>query len=236
MVTHKSSLERIRIAETVEKRLDPAMGVLGIIFALVVVAEAFVRPRGTMGSAVTITGWVLWAVFVAEFVARLVIAPSKTKFLKKNWWQAVFLAFPFLRLLRVMRAARFARAGRLVSSSLRAGRTAAGTLTGRIGWLLGVTVIVVMSAGQFLFEFGGYDSYGDALFASAMAAITGQVLAVETTVARILSVAMALYSVVVFASLAAALGAFFMHGDRQDDAGGDGPPDRAAAEPPTTSG
>lgn len=216
MVARKSSSERVRIADAVEQRLDPAMGVLGVIFALVVIAEAFVRPQGTLGSSLTIAGWVLWAVFVTEFLARMVIAPSKTKFLKKNWWQAVFLAFPFLRLLRVMRAARFARAGRLVSSSLRAGRTAAGTLTGRIGWLLGITVIVVMSAGQFLFEFGGYDSYGEALFDSAMAAITGRSPDVETTVSRILAVVLALYSVVVFASLAAALGAYFMRGDRED--------------------
>lgn len=231
MVTDKSSLERIRIAETIEKRLDPAMGILGIIFALVVIAEAFVRPQETMGSSLAIAGWVLWGVFVTEFVARLVIAPSKTEFLKKNWWQAVFLAFPFLRLLRVMRAARFARAGRLVSSSLRAGRTAASTLTGRIGWLFGITVIVVMAAGQFLFEFGGYDSYDDALFASAMAAITGHALESETTVSRILAVALAVYSVVVFASLAAALGAFFMHGDRLDDGAVTELSDQAAGGP-----
>lgn len=222
MVSQKSSSERVRIADGVERRLDPAMGVLGIIFALVVIAEAFVRPGGTLGSSLTIAGWVLWSVFVIEFVARIVIAPSKTAFLKKNWWQAVFLAFPFLRLLRVMRAARFARAGRLASSSLRAGRTATGTLTGRIGWLLGITAIVVMSAGQFLYEFGGYDSYGEALFDSAMAAITGRAPDVETTVSRILAVALALYSVVVFASLAAALGAYFMRGDREQIRG-DGP-------------
>lgn len=68
------------------------------------------------------------------------IAPSKGRFLKTNWWQAVFLAFPFLRIFRVLRAARLARAGRLVSSSLRAGRTAAGALTSRIGWLVGLTL------------------------------------------------------------------------------------------------
>lgn len=211
MISDRTPSQRLHIAETVERRLDPAMGVLGIIFALVVVAEAFVRPQGPLGTAVTVTGWVLWAIFVTEFLARLVIAPSKTQFLKKNWWQAVFLAFPFLRIFRVFRAARIARAGRLVSSSLRAGRTAAGTLTGRVGWLLGVTVIVVLAAGQFLFEFGGYDSYGEALYDSAMAAITGQGLEGDTSLSRILGVALALYSVVVFASLAAALGAFFMH-------------------------
>ena len=214
--------QRARLAEAVERRLDPAMGMLGIIFALVVVAEAFVRPAGTLGTAVRAVGWALWAVFVTEFLARFVIAPSKAGFLKKNWWQAVFLAFPFLRLFRVLRAARIARAGRLVSGSLRAGRTAAGALTGRIGWVLGVTAVVVLAASQVLFEFGGYDSYADALFETAMAAVTGEALSADSALGRIFSVALALYSVAVFASLAAAVGAFFLEG-KKGTANRDGP-------------
>src|SRR5687767_8214907 len=125
MKSSRSAADRVRIAEEVERRLDPLMGMLGIIFALVVVAEAFVRPRGGLGTVVTAASWGLWAVFVIEFASRLAIAPSKSRFLKKNWWQAIFLAFPFLRLLRVLRVARLARAGRLVSSTVRAGRSAA---------------------------------------------------------------------------------------------------------------
>lgn len=222
MAVAKSDSERLQLAEAVEQRLDPAMGVLGIIFALIVVAEAFVQPRGALGAAVSVAGWVLWAVFVTEFIARLVIAPSKGRFLKKNWWQAIFLAFPFLRILRVFRAARIARAGRVVSSSLRAGRSAAGALTGRIGWLAGVTVIVVLAAGQLLFEFGGYNSYPEALYDSAMAAISGQGLQEESGMSKVLSIALALYSVAVFASLAGALGAYFLRDDKRATGNGSG--------------
>ena len=222
MISGKSAAERISIAEAVERRLDPAMGMLGIVFALLVLAEAFVKPQGPLGLAVSFAGWALWGVFVTEFLARMVIAPSTWRFLKKNWWQAVFLAFPFLRILRVLRAARVARAGRLLSSSLRAGRSAAGTLTSRVGWLMGMTLIVVLTAGQLLFEFGGYHSYGDALFHAAMGAVTGEAVAGKTSVARMVSVVLAVYSVVVFASLAAALGAYFLH--EQRDMTGQSPP------------
>jgi voltage-gated potassium channel len=217
MKSSRSAEDRVHIAEEVERRLDPVMGMLGIIFALVVVAEAFVRPQGAVGTAVTVASWGLWAVFVIEFASRMAIAPSKSRFLKKNWWQAIFLAFPFLRLLRVLRVARLARAGRLVSSSLRAGRSAAGALTGRIGWLVGFTVVVVLSTAQGLFEFGGYDSYADALFDAAMASITGQGVQGDSAVSRVLSIVLALYSVAVFASLAAALGAYFMRPDEVDN-------------------
>lgn len=213
----RSFAERESLAEWLGFRLDPVMGVLGIIFALLVLAEAFVSPRGPVGASMLIAGWVLWGVFVAEFLARLIIAPSKTAFLKKNWWQAVFLIFPFLRLFRLLRIARVARAGRLVSSSIRASRSASMALTGRIGWLAGVTVIVVLSSGQLLFEFGGYESYAEALYQSALAAVTGQPLTGEAVAVRLLTLGLAVYSVVVFAALAAILGAFFLGEDKDAD-------------------
>lgn len=202
--------EREALAEVVGFRLDPVMGILGLIFALLVLAEAFVSPRGPLGVAMLVTGWVLWGIFVAEFLARLMIAPSKKRFLKKNWWQGVFLIFPFLRLFRLLRFARVARAGRLVSSSVRFTRSASTALTGRIGWLVGITVIVVLSSGQMLFEFGGYDSYPEALYRSALAAVTGQPLTGDSVAVRLLTLGLAVYSVVVFAALAAILGAFFV--------------------------
>lgn len=205
-----SFFEREALAESVGFRLDPVMGVLGVIFALLVVAEAFVAPQGPLGTILLVSGWVLWAIFVVEFLARLAISPSKAAFLKRNWWQAVFLIFPFLRLFRLLRFARVARAGRLVSSSVRASRSASMALTGRVGWLLGITVIVVLSSGQALFEFGGYESYPEALYGSALAAVTGQPLVGDTLAVRLLTLGLAVYSVVVFAALAAILGAFFV--------------------------
>lgn len=216
-MSNRSFTEREALAEWLGFRLDPVMGVLGIIFALLVLAEAFVSPRGPVGASMLIAGWVLWGVFVAEFLARLMIAPSKTAFLKKNWWQAVFLIFPFLRLFRLLRFARVARAGRLVSSSIRASRSASMALTGRIGWLAGVTVIVVLSSGQLLFEFGGYESYPEALYQSALAAVTGQQLTGDTVAVRLLTLGLAVYSVVVFAALAAILGAFFVGEGKDED-------------------
>lgn len=209
----KTEAQRWELAEVIGRRLDPAMGLLGIIFALVVLAEAFASPQGPVGTAILVAGWVLWAIFVVEFLARLAIAPSLGRFLKRNWWQAVFLIFPFLRLFRLIRLARFARvarASRLVSASVRASRSASAELAGRIGWLLGITVIVILSSGQILFEFGGYGSYPEALYRAALGAVTGTPLAGDAMVVRMLTLGLAVYSVVVFAALAAILGAFFL--------------------------
>ena len=61
-----------------------------------------------------------------------------------------------------------------------------------------------------MYEFGVFDRYGDALHAAAMAAITGEPLARPDGFAKILDVALAVFSVGVFASLAGTFGAYFL--------------------------
>ena len=165
----------------------------------------------------TVAGWLLWAVFVAEFVARLVVAPDTAAFLKRNWWQVIFLALPFLRVFRLIRAVRVLRTGRVLSSAVRTARSARQELRSRIGWLASVTAIAILGSSQLLYEFGDYDRYGDALHGAALATITGEPLARPQPFANLLEVLLATYSVVVFAALAGALGAFFL-GDRQQRA------------------
>lgn len=206
--------DRQRWADELLDRLTPVMSALGIIFLLVVLAEQVTRPDSPVGVGLTVVGWVLWATFVTEFVARLVVAPDRRRFLRRNWWQIAFLALPFLRVLRLVRAMRFLRTGRVLSSAVRSSRSARGLLGNRLGWLGATTVIVVLSASQLLYAFSDFDTYADALHAAAMGTITGQPLGRTDGLARITEVFLAIYSVVVFATLAGSLGAYFLHTDR----------------------
>lgn len=125
--------EREHLAENVAERLDVPM-VLGVVFVLVVLAETTADPSGALGAALEVLGWLLWGAFVLEFVVRLVVAPSTGAFLRRNWWQVVFLAVPFLRFLRVLRVVRVGRVARLVriaSSAVRSTRSARRALSGR---------------------------------------------------------------------------------------------------------
>jgi voltage-gated potassium channel len=74
---------------------------------------------------------------------------------------------------------------------------------------LGLLFVLVLT-GQLLFATGTYSHYGDALHGAALAAITGEPLAADGAVARWTEVALAVYSVAVFAALAGSLGAFFL--------------------------
>lgn len=211
-VLQRSAAERETIAGSIADRLDGPMTVLGIVFLLLVVAETVVAPRGALGVAFSVTSWVLWATFVLEFVVRMIVAPSTTRFLRRNWWQAVFLLLPFLRFFRVLARLRLravTRAGRVLSSTVRSTRLAARNLTGRVGWLLAITSIVVLTSSQLLYEFGDYPDYALALHDAAYATVAGEPLSAEGAFARVLEVVLAVYSVVVFAALAGILGAYF---------------------------
>jgi len=199
-------------AESLAQRLDRPMGVLGIIFLLVVLAQFLVTdPTGQV--VLSVVSWVLWAVFVAEFLLRAYIARFQASFWSKNWWQVIFLVLPFLRFFRALRALRILRVtrfGRVLSAGIRGSRSAEKLLSNRIAWLLAVTVIIILAASQLLYIFADYPSYLDALYEAALATITGAGVTADTVFVRILHVVLAIFSVVVFATLAGTLGAYFL--------------------------
>lgn len=202
-----SQTRRETWAQELLDRLTPAMSALGVLFLLVVLGEQFARPSSAVSGVFTVVGWILWTVFAAEFLARMVVAPSTSRFLKRNWWQLLFLVLPFLRVLRLVRAIRLLRTGRVLSSTVRSSRSVRQVLGGRVGWLAVVTAITILGASRLLHGFGDYPSYGVALHATALAAITGEPLGRPDPFAQVLEVLLAIFSVVVFATLAGTLGA-----------------------------
>lgn len=225
----KPAGERELLAHEIASRMDGPMTVLGIIFLLLVLAETLARPQGPLGLAFGIASWALWLAFVAEFAVRAVVAPSTSGFLRRNWWQVLFLILPFLRFARVFSRFRVGRLGRVISSGVRSGRSARAALSSRLGWLAALTVIVILAASQTLYELGQIRNYGRALYQAALATIVGEPIPNPSGVVALLNVALGLYSVIVFAALAGMLGAFFLEGPKSGSAAA-GPLDRPATQ------
>ncbi len=209
-VRRRPATERERIAGEIAERMDGPTALLGVIFLLVVLVESISQPEGVIGTVFEAAGWILWLFFVAEFIVRWTVAPDSWLFLRRHWWELIFLVLPFLRFARILARLRLARTGRVVSSAVRSTRTAGAELSTRLGWLAALTAIVILAASQVLYELGSYTSYGIALYDAALATISGEPTGRDHTAAQVLDVVLALYSVVVFASLAGALGAFFL--------------------------
>ncbi|PPK92671.1 voltage-gated potassium channel [Kineococcus xinjiangensis] len=202
-------------AELLARRLDTPMSVLGVVFLLVVLGQSLAQdPR--LATALTVAGWVLWLVFALEFALRAYVAPDRGRFWRRNWWQLVFLLLPFLRFVRALSLLRFIRAGRVLrvggvlSASIRGSRSAGRLLSSRVSWLGVLTAVVILGSSQALYLLGSYDDYAAALHAAALATIAGNTLSAPGTFARVLEVALAVYSVAIFATLAGALGAYFL--------------------------
>jgi voltage-gated potassium channel len=195
--------------EGLARRLDKPMGVLGLVFVLVVLGQSLAREPWLV-TVLTVAGWLCWGIFVAEFVHRAWRARDRRRFWTRNWWQVLFLVLPFLRFARALALLRAARLGGVVSAAVRGSRSAGRLLSGRIGWLAAVTGVVVLAGSQLLYVGGAYQDYAPALHETALATVTGQPLTAEAGLARVLEVVLAVYSVVVFATLAGALGAYFL--------------------------
>lgn len=209
-----SANERVSAAEALARRLDKPMGILGVIFLFVVLGQLLAREPAVV-LVFTVAGWVFWVVFVAEFLLRAYIGGFSRTFWKKNWWQVIFLLVPFLRFFRALQAfrlvrlTRLARYGTILSAGVRGSRSARRLLSSRIGWLAAVTAVVILASSQLLYATGS-GSYSEALFEASMAAITGNGITATSPLARFLQIALAIYSVAVFATLAGSLGAFFI--------------------------
>lgn len=223
---------RQQLAEELEERLTPLMSAFGIVFLLVVLAEPRAQPGSVVARFLAWVGWALWSVFVLEYAARLVIASDRVRFVRRTWWQVVFLALPFLRFLRLVRLVRVLRTGRVLSSAIRSSRSAGSVLSSRLGWLASVTVITVLLASQLLDEFGEVSSYGEALYVTVLAVVVGETFGASTAFGRVLEVVLVGFSVGIFATLAGSLGAFFLQEDARGRAVSSSPP---AATPPPRS-
>lgn len=202
-------------AEALARRLDRPMGALGVVFLFVVLGQTL-ADDGALATTLGVLAWVLWAVFVAEFALRAYVARDQRRFWRRHWWQLLFLALPFLRfvravaLLRAGRAVRAVRVGGVLSSAVRGSRSAGRLLGSRIGWLVGVTGVVVLASSQALYLLGSYPSYTAALHGAALSTVTGEPLPGPDGFSRVLEVVLAVYSVAVFATLAGALGAYYL--------------------------
>jgi len=205
--------EREQLAEELLDRLTPMMSALGVILVLVILGEQLARPGSGVATALSWVSWTLWGLFLMEFVARMVVAPNTWRFFRRNWWQLIFIAIPLLRVLRLVRAFRFLRTGRVLSGAVRGSRSTASVLRSRLGWLASLWVITVLAVSQVLHTFGAFDLYAAALHATALGAITGESLAADGALARVTEIFLGIVSVGVFGTIAASLGAFFLQSD-----------------------
>jgi voltage-gated potassium channel len=227
--------ERSEILEQLEAWLEIPMLVLSLAWIVLLIVDVVWGLSRILETVNT----VIWIIFILDFAVRFTLAPYKLDFLKSNWLTAISLLAPGLRLLRIARLARVLRLARVtrglrllrVVSSLNRGMRALGAAMSRrgFGYVLLLTIIVALvgAAGMLAFESGadvgtgpGIETYGDALWWTAMALTTmGSDYFPVTPEGRVLGFILALYAFAVFGYVTATLATFFVGRDAESAEG-----------------
>jgi voltage-gated potassium channel len=224
--------ERVRwraLAE-LEGHLEMPMAFLSVVWLVLFVVDVL-RGLNPLLTGISVA---IWIIFIADFALRLLIAPRRLVYLRRNWLVALSLLLPALRVLRVapglraIRAVRVAKAApgmRLVRAvtSMNRGMRALGVAMRRRGmsYVLALTVAVAFAgaAGMYGLEPhapapGGFTGYFDALWWTAMILTTlGSAYWPQTPEGRILAVLISLYAIGVFGYITASLASFLLDRD-----------------------
>jgi voltage-gated potassium channel len=221
--------ERWRLLRQVDQLLELPMVVLGFAWLALLVWEltAGLTPFWE------VINTAIWTAFVVDFFIKLMLAPAKAEYLRRNWLVAISLAVPALRVFRIARAIRLLRMARAVRA-LRFARLLAGINRGLhslratmrrrgLGYVLGITALVAFggAAGMFALEredgqVEGFDSYASALWWTFMLLTSiGSEYWPKTGSGRALCLLLAIYGFAVFGYITAALASYFVGRDAE---------------------
>jgi voltage-gated potassium channel len=172
-----------------------------------------------------VANWAIWAVFVVELAAVLIVAPRKRAALRAHWLDVaiVILTVPLLgkalSWLRLARFIRLARFGVIVSRALQAeGRLTSGDSL-RIASLLTVTAIVVGAGAMQAFASNEFDSLWDSIWWAVVTVTTvGYGDFYPTTVqGRLIGILLMFVGIGFLSLLTASIASRFVREERTDE-------------------
>jgi voltage-gated potassium channel len=143
-----------RFAAAVEVPLT----VLAVLWLPVLVVPLVTRVGAALTGTFEVIDYVVWAVFVVEYLIKAYLAPSRRAFFRRHVLDLVIIAVPVarplraLRLLRLLRLVTLARVGLILSSALK--RTRDLLTHNGLHWVLlaVLAIIAVCSAMELAFE------------------------------------------------------------------------------------
>jgi voltage-gated potassium channel len=180
-VSERSAEERLhdqRERGELEERLsgwaDMPLAVLALIMLGLLLLELAVPLSPSWATRVAQAQTAIWVIFAAAFVIEFVLAPSKVRYLKKNWLTALSVVLPPLRSVRLLRAARALRGLSLVRivTTLNRGTKVLGHVAhrGQFGYVLLLTLVVTVTSAAAAYYFeraepgANIQTLGDALW------------------------------------------------------------------------
>lgn len=102
--------ERLSLLASVEKLLEGPITFLGFVWLILIIVEFIWGLTPVLDYA----SYTIWVIFILDFLVKLIIAPHKFLFLKKNILTIISLVVPAIRLFRLLRVFRVIRGVRVI--------------------------------------------------------------------------------------------------------------------------
>jgi voltage-gated potassium channel len=214
--------------ERVERATDLPLALLALLIVPALILEER-ADSATVRQVAHGLNWFVWLAFVAEYVGKLLIAPSRRWYAKRAWFDLVIIALspPFLvpdslqgfRAVRVIRLLRFVRAGAVAAIGLR--EAAQGFKHRKFHYVALATVVVLGlgALGIFTVERGqnnNIQSVGDAFWWAVVTTTTvgyGDVSPV-TVEGRLIAVALMFVGIGFLGIMTATITSFFLEPEK----------------------
>jgi voltage-gated potassium channel len=216
--------ERKKLLHSIEKIIEPPMIFLGFVWLVLLVVE-LIWGLPKMLEYVSLS---IWGLFILDYILKFILAPDKTRYMKKSWLTAFSLIIPALRIfrlagaIRLLRGLRGIRFIRVVSSLNRSMKSLGKTMSRRgFGYVTLLTILITLggAAGMFSMERGNpdFESYGSSLWWTAMRVITaGSASFPLTPEGRTLGFLIAVYGYAIFGYVTATIATFFIGRDAEE--------------------
>ncbi len=219
--------ERWRAVIGMERWLSTPMALLSAVWLVIAVMDL----TGNSNPLLDTIAIVIWVIFIADYLIRLVIAPDKSRFFKRNVLTLVALVVPALRLLRafaafralsLVRGASVVRVVGVINRSMYALKRTLRRHAFHYVVALTMVVALVGAAGMYFLEPasqvpGGFESYWDALWWTAMLLTSiGSQYWPQSQEARVLTILLSIYGLAILGYLTATIASFFIGRDAAD--------------------
>jgi voltage-gated potassium channel len=160
--------------ERFSRAVDGPLTVLALVMIPLIVLPLVMDLSPGTESAFLAIDYLIWAVFAAEYVIKLYLAPNRRQFVVHHIPDLIIVLVPMLRPLRVLRSVRLLRLlrlARLAAFAAKGVHEARGILRHRgLNWVLLIVLVLNLIAAAMVLEFergnpdANIDSYPDALW------------------------------------------------------------------------
>ena len=95
--------QREAALERIERLTELPLLLLAFVMIPVLIGPMLWELSGRDATLFRVLDGFIWAVFAADYAVKLAVAPDRWGYLKTHWFEAVIVAVPFIRPLRILR-------------------------------------------------------------------------------------------------------------------------------------